>query len=1649
MRQVVDVKPSWDEVEVGGCYTIHTASSGEVYSEGIIKIIAKHPPETYPKGFAKKSAAERMAHMDTHGELSYVWFLRRKDLSIAQVLKSNPSTGKESHRDDTREFLPFPEGVRLPVNELWLSQIYFELAPGKGEAQGRHVNAAKLNRRIKVVWLPPDVPVPQPPEKDVFYYKKSFDYQFNRYVYVGPTEVGCVHGPLRDTPPDQLPPDPLGDQPPPCAADAELARPAKRARKAAAGTRVAAAAAKPAPRARAARAPPAPAAGQGADAIVVEDEDGNDSESEEADPRPVRPRLPDTLRYPEPRLPRPGSAAAETGGKEEAVEGPGECRVVPYYTALGFKNCEQEGHNVGCRADHPSLRHRPPGHRKLLHLCCGPGGFCMHMSGDAPGGPARAGEGAAGSRDSDAGASGAQATGSSPGKGGRTAGAGAREAATAGAAGAAAGSSCAADGAAVGGAAGPGGADGSRALRLHGRQWLLSQLVVLVGLQSALELVEAWAVDKDPHATFTFKANQRGAVVYRSWVDEVLELVRRWIALSEYLRDLARHEAELQEWEQRQRAKSPPAEGQERAQQQGLDATSGGGELHGGAAAEGGRQPDAGAAGGSSAAAREPRCASGPPSDPEQSVGETLGSGAPDSTGGASELEGGQPLQQPLQQQCGGGSTAAAQRGQPAGGAGRPSSGCGGYIHDILGAVLKHRSRYDKGTHQLLDELTPDNTWLALWVTCAPGQEDSEGWQDLKARWGDKPDAATAEKEAQGGGSSEEAEESQEAKEAEEVEEAEGADREDDVVLEDGSSEAAGPEAAPLEKPLLVPVQALLRGRHALPQHLQLLRLFVDRIREEDLIPMPGNVFVVLAGTPCQHMSDRNLTAPGEDIMDSVKNRLVMPVLELVRLLRPSYVYLEQVMGAVKREDAMWVRTTEGILEMMGYNHLLQDVAAGAYGAAESRQRLFMVASDMHSLLPPAPWPTHKYKHTLKLLHVRDCRPQAPEGELLLPGHTSADAVLGLGPVDGYTTSTLGRRGPQAPGHDGAAAAGAAGPSAADEAEDDGEDGAAAANPLLAHVLSRAEPPPGTTSREVRLAIAFAFSVPHISLLWRTLSHLRALLEQEEARLCKRRKQAAGLRAVEERVMAMKLKYIQESHMRHMRNVARQLLGKLDAARSEFQQVDDAFRALLEHEKAEATGDLAPQVPPARLRPASPDEAPSAAGSAGGTAVAAPPADAAAAAGAAPRGADPTARVRELLARLGVQVANHHSQLLSVPEMQRIQCIPPARGAANTYLFDDLFPGGGEAAADTGPAKPREDLLPCGFPVFPNRTIKTKKQARQLYGRVGKKNVISVIETKSRPTGDVNVHPTATRVFTVRELLRMHTFPDYYTLVVASKSVAGPIDDPGYAVWGLLSYEEILSYALEGLRVARALFQLLPSGNAQRGAGGARGGGAAAGRTPAGGAAGVGSARAISPHGGSERSPWLDDWKPRAGLKQAEVELRKAMTAVATDRGHEYRLTGESVAPLAAWGQAAALCHALSGQPWEEGGVPGQARVRMPMWEAAVAAVGRPELVAAAADGAGASGSSSVEVVDLVSSTDIEEEQDREEEGQGEEEDDDGEDEDDNDENEDGSSGDEVGSGDGGTDGAAQDEEGEGETEGDDEQEEGDEGEEDEEEAED
>lgn len=227
----------------------------------------------------------------------------------------------------------------------------------------------------------------------------------------------------------------------------------------------------------------------------------------------------------------------------------------------------------------------------------------------------------------------------------------------------------------------------------------------------------------------------------------------RWIALNRYLDELAKYEAELREWEERQRAKMTAGQRQQQPAN-----TSGGGHADAGGAA----------AGGSAAAADELRGAVRRADAPEESCDETVGTAASGSDTESSGEDDGRGQQQ-SQQQGGSGSSADAaeeamshdglssdaepeagvdaasalpKAGSPAGGGGNGSGigaaaadqrgqtaagddqpgACEPCIGDILGVVLKHRLRYHKGTQQLMDELTPDNTWMAVFVSwCVHG----------------------------------------------------------------------------------------------------------------------------------------------------------------------------------------------------------------------------------------------------------------------------------------------------------------------------------------------------------------------------------------------------------------------------------------------------------------------------------------------------------------------------------------------------------------------------------------------------------------------------------------------------------------------------------------------------------------------------------------------------------------------------------------------------------------------------------------------------------------------------------------------------------------------------------------------------------------
>ncbi|GFR40641.1 hypothetical protein Agub_g1223, partial [Astrephomene gubernaculifera] len=425
---------------------------------------------------------------------------------------------------------------------------------------------------------------------------------------------------------------------------------------------------------------------------------------------------------------------------------------------------------------------------------------------------------------------------------------------------------------------------------------------------------------------------------------------------------------------------------------------------------------------------------------------------------------------------CGGTAVAAADGGNDGGGSG---SGSGGGIINVAAMRLGCRGKYDKSKRnlrrfekrQLRRPLNCKTCWLEVLVEGDGGAE----WSQLEQRWRRKERRPAA---GSPGGN-----------------EAGG-----------GDATPSGPAAVPAP-PLWLPVCVLLEGPHAHPAHRQQLYDFLAVVQEEELLPRRGDVFMVTMGPPCQQLSNSNHHAPRNHIMSDSKNRLAVPGLGVVEVQRPPHVLVEQVTAGAWKDGAVWTRTVQGRLSKLGYQNKLAVVAAGDHGAAQDRQRLFIAGADTGRQPMAVPLPTHRHKHRLKHKSLQDCRPTLPEGHPpLLPPSRCGDALAGLSATGNYAMSTLGlassgtSNGNGSDGN-GTSGSGARGGSGGDASGVSGGNDSSDSS-MLQHVLASANPPPGTTSREVRLAVAYAFTAISNACLARAVLGLYELEYEYQLRRC-------------------------------------------------------------------------------------------------------------------------------------------------------------------------------------------------------------------------------------------------------------------------------------------------------------------------------------------------------------------------------------------------------------------------------------------------------------------------------------------------------------------------------------------------------------------
>jgi DNA (cytosine-5)-methyltransferase 1 len=130
------------------------------------------------------------------------------------------------------------------------------------------------------------------------------------------------------------------------------------------------------------------------------------------------------------------------------------------------------------------------------------------------------------------------------------------------------------------------------------------------------------------------------------------------------------------------------------------------------------------------------------------------------------------------------------------------------------------------------------------------------------------------------------------------------------------------------------------------------------RMLEGDpLLPKRGDVDVVVGGPPCQGFSGVNRFRD----FDDPRNSLVETFFDIVKVLHPRFVVMENVAGILTLEHGRAVHELLASLGEIGYNADLFVLQAGAYGVAQTRWRVFVLASRDTETQLTFPAPMHAF----------------------------------------------------------------------------------------------------------------------------------------------------------------------------------------------------------------------------------------------------------------------------------------------------------------------------------------------------------------------------------------------------------------------------------------------------------------------------------------------------------------------------------------------------------------------------------------------------------------------------------------------------------------------------------------------------------------
>jgi DNA (cytosine-5)-methyltransferase 1 len=138
-------------------------------------------------------------------------------------------------------------------------------------------------------------------------------------------------------------------------------------------------------------------------------------------------------------------------------------------------------------------------------------------------------------------------------------------------------------------------------------------------------------------------------------------------------------------------------------------------------------------------------------------------------------------------------------------------------------------------------------------------------------------------------------------------------------------------------------------------------QVFVDALVTRDSkLPRKGDIDLIVGGPPCQGFCGMNRH---RDIADK-RNSLVEIFVQVVQLLEPSIVCMENVTGLLSLGDGLYHKQLLDSLEEAGYETDFRIMQVGYYGVPQNRWRVFVVGVKLGLGKPSFPEPIHQFHKT-------------------------------------------------------------------------------------------------------------------------------------------------------------------------------------------------------------------------------------------------------------------------------------------------------------------------------------------------------------------------------------------------------------------------------------------------------------------------------------------------------------------------------------------------------------------------------------------------------------------------------------------------------------------------------------------------------------